>query len=348
MTLQSSANTTDPLKFSEIQAEFNLINSNRFRNFLNASIDIPASGTLKFSDFLGKTYGVNIGVLLVGGGGGGGGGSDTYYGVGGGGGGGGIIGYDNIKLPPDTYTVTIGAGGAGGPQDQNAEQGISSFILKSTGSLLEILGAGGGGAGAAGTPSKYNSPQNGTLPLMGNRGAAGAGGAYFTDTTYFYEWNRAELNPNGGTTPGIGDYVMSVDDARSFIAYNASSRINGNGAGARFPFPFAYPLFDGITGFSSSGLFFSHGGQGGLVRNSFSQGLLENTTGPSSTYPGSGGGGGAWLSQTSTDGQDGCCYIRILNGEGSFSSGWTKEVVGNYDVWSVTSAGSYTFTLYQP
>ena len=53
MALQSSYSEADPLKFSEIKDEFG--EGNTFRNYLGASEDIAESGTLKFSDFLGKS-----------------------------------------------------------------------------------------------------------------------------------------------------------------------------------------------------------------------------------------------------------------------------------------------------
>ena len=70
-----------------------------------------------------------IDCLVVGGGGGGGGAGPSYYGAGGGGAGG-LLYNTNIATPATaTYTITIGAGGAGGAvnQDPGAVGGQSSI-----------------------------------------------------------------------------------------------------------------------------------------------------------------------------------------------------------------------------
>ena len=82
-------------------------------------------------------------VLLIGGGGAGGGSyTDTISG--GGGGGGGVLGINStttIYLPAATYTVDVGAGGAGTTEIANGGIGLKSSI----GSQISVAGGGGGG-----------------------------------------------------------------------------------------------------------------------------------------------------------------------------------------------------------
>ena len=55
MALQSTASASDPLKLSEIQAEFNTVSGNCLTDFYGASAGLPTSGQICISDFLGKS-----------------------------------------------------------------------------------------------------------------------------------------------------------------------------------------------------------------------------------------------------------------------------------------------------
>ena len=79
-------------------------------------------------------------------GGGGGGGKDCA----GGGGGGGVIEADNVLLPAGTYTITVGAGGAGA-KSTNVSIGGESTIIDSEGNVLYRALGGGGGVGWSGS-----------------------------------------------------------------------------------------------------------------------------------------------------------------------------------------------------
>ena len=121
-----------------------------------------------------------IDIILCGGGGGGG---KTNIGAGGGSG---SYTFDTLAVTPSTsYTVTIGAGGAGSTTDyvEAGTGGTSSF-----GALLSVAGGGPGrpwntapqpapgGFGAQGAFLNTNSSENGVLPGIGGMVIGGSGG----------------------------------------------------------------------------------------------------------------------------------------------------------------------------
>lgn len=117
-----------------------------------------------------------IKVTLTGGGGGGGGcqassTSDTFSG-GGGGAGGTVIAW--ITSPASSYSVTIGAGGAGGVGANGGSAGGNSVFgsLTATGGLINIRG----GDGSDGQTGTYFVTGNGGSSFWGGSGRAGAGG----------------------------------------------------------------------------------------------------------------------------------------------------------------------------
>jgi hypothetical protein len=69
MALQSSASTADPLKFSEVQAEFTTVSGTSMRDYLGVTVGVPSTGTLNLTDFLGTSadliYDVTVGSKYV-------------------------------------------------------------------------------------------------------------------------------------------------------------------------------------------------------------------------------------------------------------------------------------------
>jgi hypothetical protein len=153
-----------------------------------------------------------VDILVVAGGGGGG--SDN----GGGGGGGGVIyrtGYS--QLTPGTYSVLVGAGGAGAPATAGQTTGVPgssgtnsevALVLDDEVSLetkLLTFGGGGGNSGHATTSSR-------TGGLAGGSGGGGAGEApWITATTY---------NMNIG-----GESLQSAKTGAIAYSFNAESRL---------------------------------------------------------------------------------------------------------------------------
>lgn len=114
--------------------------------------------TVGNTNFIVSTNGY-VAVLVVAGGGGGG------YDVGGGGGAGGFIYRASLAVTPQTYVVTVGAGGAG------ATSGTISAANDGGNSVFSSLTAIGGGAG-------------GTYPsAAGRNGGSGGGGVGYTTTS---------------------------------------------------------------------------------------------------------------------------------------------------------------------
>jgi hypothetical protein len=127
--------------------------------------------------------GTTVDILMVGGGGGGGSGSSVpvqgqFVGSGGGGGAGGAYLFENVYLPTDTYTITIGGGGVGGvfPVANGFSRGSNGgdTIIESgdpanlpDGGIMTMPGGGGGGGSAP----------PGQTPLIGRVGGSGGGGA---------------------------------------------------------------------------------------------------------------------------------------------------------------------------
>jgi len=152
--------------------------------------------------------------LVVGGGGGGGTGYDN---AGGGGGGAGMVrtGFLNV-IPGQSYTVTVGAGGAGGPDTRTNTSGNpgSNSVF---GSITSLGGGAGLGSRIGGNPGMQ---QNGisTAPTggAGNGGGKdgdGGGGAGGSSTDLY------------GNSPGVGGIGVLSDITGASVTYG----IGGNG-----------------------------------------------------------------------------------------------------------------------
>ena len=160
-----------------------------------------------------------VNYLIVGGGGGGGTGYDN---AGGGGGGGGmvLIGTQTITAA-STYTITVGSGGAGGPDLRSNRSGSPG----NNSSFASITALGGGqGFGSrsvapGGTSNSGGQTQNGSLASStggygtgGGGDGAGGGGAFSNGT-------------NGGSSPGTGGSGISSDISGASVTYG----VGGNG-----------------------------------------------------------------------------------------------------------------------
>lgn len=149
-------------------------------------------------------------VLLVGGGGGGGSftASATAY-FGGGGGGGGVVYISGLQsLTTNTYTVSVGSGGAAGPTSLPGSNGGNSTI---TGYFYlvgnySLTAKGGGGGGSSVTNNASSGGANG-----------GGGGAYMT----FASPNYTMANYSGQTGSQIG--TNSTTSFPTLIEYGSNS-----------------------------------------------------------------------------------------------------------------------------
>lgn len=159
--------------------------------------------------------------------GGGGGATDDFSGSSAGGGGGGAFSQKYVTVTPgQTYTITVGSGGAGGNSGNiNGQAGgdswfssVSEVLAKGgqggTGALLDDDEAGGaGGAAASGV---------GTVKYSGGNGAAGVSTSY---------------GGGGGASAGTSNNGAAATNGTGAIASN----LGGNGGNGSTPTPGSTP-----------------------------------------------------------------------------------------------------------
>lgn len=242
------------------------------------------------------TSSASIDIFLVGGGGGGGMGSTFFY-TGGGGGGGGsgyTATYKKIKLSSGiSYSVSIGAGGAGdttgGFMSYGANGGnTSAFGYTANG------GRGGGSSGLGGSGSG------------GNGGSGGGNGAYIKDdvSEYTSSGNGGTNGSNGGTVYGGGGNGQGTT-TRAFGESSGTLYSGGGGGGAAISRTDTVGL--GVLayyGTRNSGTY-APGGSGGGARGG---GHLSRGESASSNTGGGGGGGG--VNNAGGNGGSGIVIIR--------------------------------------
>ena len=258
------------------------------------------------------TSAFNVEYLVVAGGGGGGGqfGGTSISGAGGGAGG--HLSGTGHGVTTQSYSITVGDGGAGGQgsggSGVNASNGSNSIFDTKTaiggGAAAsanydtpgEVGGSGGGGIsanspshlGGSGTAGQGNAGGNGVPPQAGNRGSAGGGGA-----------GAAAANSTANTTGTAG----GIGESNS-ITGSAVTRAGGGGGGA-----------GGNSGGSAGAGGIGGGGAGGG----------NSSNGTAGTANSGGGGGGAGSSgATSYDGGaggSGIVIIRFLTSGNTYETG---------------------------
>ena len=150
-----------------------------------------------------------VDVLIVGGGGSGGGRHA------GGGGGGGVVHLSSIALPPGTYAVTVGAGGAGvtGSGQVGKNGGDSSFLGQTA------VGGGGGGSYTDGTCSRGARTGNVCSPTSGGSGGGAADDSVGTNM------------PGGASTQGsIVGYTGATYGHAGGVSTEHATGAGGGGA----------------------------------------------------------------------------------------------------------------------
>ena len=228
------------------------------------------------------SQGLSADVLVIAGGGGGG----SLYG--GGGGAGGVIGFASQSLTSKSYTVTVGAGGAGVPADFSGITGSNSQFASLTaangggyGAYLGTGGNGGSGGGGAGvsaqnggTGSQGSNGGNGSDAGGGNASGGGGGGA--TGAGANGTTSGTIKGGNGGTGTNSVTNWGSLSAVLSSINLGVSGYLAGGGGGG--------------TG-TGSGAISSTGGSGG-GGNGGNNGSSPAVPTAGTVNTGSGGGGG--------------------------------------------------------
>ena len=195
-------------------------------------------------------------ILVVAGGGGASGGGGTSSG----GGAGGLLGFSSQTLSTNSYSITVGAGGAGVANGSNSQ--FSSLTAAVGGGAGQVSGGGngnaggsGGGAAQSGTGGAATSGQGnagGNGAVFGGAGGGGAGGVGGDSTT----------SPNTGGAGGVGTSAYSSWGLATSSGQNVAGTVyyagggNGNGINIRSG-------GSGGGGTSTSGLANTGGGAGG-------------------------------------------------------------------------------------
>jgi hypothetical protein len=196
-------------------------------------------------------------VLVVAGGGGGGGGeSQGPAGGGGGGGAGGYLTSSNFSLTAINYTVTVGAGGNGGPiftVGSNGSNSVFSTITstggggggRASGSATSAASNGGSGGGGGGTSVGANTNLGGAASPSGQGNAggnsvgsrAGGGGGGANSVGQLTNANLVAGNGGSGLTSSINGISVARAGGGGGGVYNsgtAGTATDGGGAGGRY------------------------------------------------------------------------------------------------------------------
>jgi hypothetical protein len=210
-------------------------------------------------------------VLVVAGGGGGGSVSSTTFFPGGGGGAGEVYYSASYFIPAGTYTVTVGDGGAGGPQQPGSSQNGSNSVFGSISAAGGGHGGDSGGAGAIGGSGGGSSREAGAGGLSEKTaGGQGNNGGASTGTS----------GAGGGGAGGVGVNQTTTGTSASF----------GSAGGAGVSYPISI-------------LTYGVGGSGGSRTNGTSGASGADNTGN--------GGGGAGSLAGATGGKGGSGRVLI-------------------------------------
>jgi len=260
----------------------------------------------------------NIELLMVGGGGGGGAANlPTGTDGGAGGGAGGLVYVPSYAFTTGTYTVTIGAGGAGVPISPNGvdvasqKGGSTTFVGPIT---LTALGGGGGGSGPNGGPANTQAP-------FGSGGGQGGGGSGSHPASDIGVGSQPS-QPQGIPSPNYLQYGNPGGTANSSHPHCGAggggagaagtpgdpNTPRGGGNGRQYP-QFIGPLI-GISPLAPLSGYFAGGGAGGGGGpggdpnasgglggggNTIGSGSTPLVGGPATVNTGSGGGGGSGM-----------------------------------------------------
>ena len=240
-------------------------------------------------------------------------------------------GYTRASLSTGSYTVTVGAGGAGGTgwntssQDGKIGGNSSVFSITSTG--------GGGGVHHGGATTSTNK--------NGGSGGGGANGSYDGGAGINTQGNNGGNNGNGNLGAGGG--------GAGSVGGNASGSYGGSGGLGKY-YGYSFGASVGYDGW------FADGGAGGVrgyagtfVRTATHGGgsgtSTTTTAGNGSTNTGSGGGGGGYnASSSSRIGGNGGSGVVIIRYKGSQKASGGDSIF-NYKGFTVhvfTSSGTFT------
>lgn len=316
-----------------------LTNGTSYTFTVTAVSSLGPSSASSISNSVSPSNLVSVDILLVAGGGGGG----KAGGGGGGGGAGGMIYHSDVQLASaNTYTITVGAGGAAGTAGYvslntptAAQNGGNSSI---SGAPLTALVAVGGGAGS--------SAFSGTsYAQAGNPGGSGGGGAQRTPAPGGNAVS-GQGNPGGSAFGPGGDNGGGGGGAGSAGGDGTAPTAGGTGGNGRA---------NSITGVSVTYAGGGGGGGGSAQPVAPSQAPGGGGRGGSGSTPagngnvnlGGGGGGNGALPTSAGAGGSGVVIIRYLASLGAANttgSVQSTEISSNtYKVYTFTGSGTIQF-----
>ena len=318
----------------------------------NSSGAIPQNSLVFSFDAANLAKSSVVEVLVVAGGGGGG------MDMGGGGGGGGVIYRNAYSVQTSTpITVTVGAGGAGAPNQYNVNPVAGSVGSNSVFGGLVARGGGGGGSG------HREPPWGGQLGQIG--GCGGGDSARYIDPTTLYNGYTRDIfdtsqgydggkgaPPAGyhagggggaGQPGGGGGNTFSGNGGQGFLsAINGTSLYWAGGGGGS-----DYSQVSGNGGLGGGGggsAFNGTAGTGGAGLNAGANGTVGNSVvgGAGGANTGGGGGGGSHSGGVGGAGGSGIVIVRYYGSQQA--TGGTITSSGGYTIHTFTSSDTFTPT----
>jgi hypothetical protein len=249
---------------------------------------------------------------------GGGGGAATG---GGGGGAGGLLSSTSTLNVGTSYTVTVGAGGAGGPSTYSDGVAGSNSVF---GSIATAIGGGKGG----------------TIGTAGGAGGSGGGGGKDSGQSSGAAGTSGQGNA-GGFTTGTSSWGGSGGGGAGAVGGNggASEAVGNGGNGTASSITGSSVTYAGGGAGGTNGSATGTGGTGG---GGGSQGGAVGTAG--TTNLGGGGGGGAYLTYAGGAGGSGVVILSVPTAKysGTTTGSPTITTSGSNTIIKFTSSGSYT------
>ena len=298
----------------------------------------------------------SVEVLVVAGGGGGG------MDMGGGGGGGGVIYNNSYEVSVGKpITVTVGAGGNGGPAACSGSQPCSHQYTQSAtsggnSSFGNVTAVGGGYGG-----SSYfgYTPNNGYGATGGSGGGAsgysdgntGRGGSGTSGQGYAGGGSSGQYySGGGGGAASVGISGPSQPNGGSGVRYSSVSPFYFGGGGGGAEYSAGNGGNGGIGGGGGGAVGVSYGGQGGINPGLPGGGGANNAQtnqpgGDAGANTGGGGGGGSHYNANNKGGQGGSGIVIVKYKGSPRATGGTITQTGGYTYHTFTSTGANTFAF---
>lgn len=263
---------------------------------------------------------VSASILCVAGGGGA---------TGAGGGAGGLVQGNFTLSRGTTYTITVGAGGAGAnPTTTGAAVSGSNSSISS----LSISSIGGGRAGTGGVP-------NGGIGGNGGSGGGAGPNGSISNTTIAGGSGTVGQGNNGGSTPGLAGSPSGGGGGAGAVGANGVAGAGGNGG---------IGLQSSITG---TAVYYAGGGGGSI--GSGTQGIgglggggnaIASGTGANGAINTGGGAGAASNAGIGGNGGSGVVIISLPTASytGTVTGSPTVTTSGSNTIITFTSSGTYT------